>query len=62
MAFDADGTTFAYGVSAPMSQASPQHLTVWDIRHDRAHAELDLATAGTDRIDEPGQPSGARCC
>ncbi|MFF4801220.1 helix-turn-helix domain-containing protein [Streptomyces sp. NPDC001351] len=47
LAFDDGGTVFAYGVSAPGNQASPQRLTVWDVRHDRARAELDLATAST---------------
>ncbi|MFE6620049.1 hypothetical protein [Streptomyces sp. NPDC057740] len=47
MAFDADGTTFAYGVSAPGSQASPQRLAIWDVRQSRARAELDLAPAAT---------------
>ncbi|GHE44607.1 hypothetical protein GCM10017771_64790 [Streptomyces capitiformicae] len=47
MAFDADGTMFAYGVSAPVSQASPQRLAVWDVRHGRARAEVDLATVAT---------------
>ncbi len=45
MAFDADGTTFAYGVSAPGTQASPQRLALWDVRHDRARTGLDLAAA-----------------
>ena len=49
MAFDGDGdgATLAYGVSAPGSQASPQRLALWDVRHDRARAGLDLATAAT---------------
>lgn len=50
MAFDAHGTAFAYGVFAPGGQASPQRLTVWDVRHGRARAELDLATAATDPV------------
>jgi WD40 repeat protein len=47
MAFDAHGTTFAYGVLAPGGEASPQRLTVWDVRHERARAEPNLATAAT---------------
>ncbi|MEU9330886.1 hypothetical protein AB0D91_45365 [Streptomyces canus] len=42
MAFSTDGTALAYGVSAPYAEAAPQHITVWDMTHDRARTALDL--------------------
>jgi WD40 repeat protein len=47
MAFDADGTTLAYGASAAGGEAPSQPLTIWDVRHERARAEPDLSTGAT---------------
>lgn len=47
MAFGPDGTTLAYGVSAPGYEAAPQRITLWDVRKDRARGAVDLATAGS---------------
>ncbi|ANS63096.1 WD-40 repeat protein [Streptomyces lincolnensis] len=47
MAFSPDGTSFAYGVSAPGRQTSPQHLTVWDMERLRVRSTLDPATSGS---------------
>ncbi|MDX3531892.1 hypothetical protein P1P75_37235, partial [Streptomyces sp. ID05-39B] len=44
MAFGPDGSTFAYGVSAPGRQAAPQRITVWDVRAARRTAALDATT------------------
>lgn len=44
MAFGPDGSTFAYGVSAPGRQAAPQRITVWDVRAGRRTAALDATT------------------
>jgi WD40 repeat protein/transcriptional regulator with XRE-family HTH domain len=44
MAFSPDGTTLAYGVSAPGREAAPQRFTVWDLARSRARTTLDLAT------------------
>ncbi|MCH5672495.1 nSTAND1 domain-containing NTPase [Streptomyces gilvus] len=42
LAFDADGTRFAYGVSAPGRRAVAQRITVADVPHGRAVGSLDL--------------------
>ncbi|MDX3454012.1 hypothetical protein PV396_19015 [Streptomyces sp. ME02-8801-2C] len=44
LAFSPDGKALSYGVSAPGGKASPQRLTVWDLRRDRVRATLELAT------------------
>ncbi|WP_329274269.1 WD40 repeat domain-containing protein [Streptomyces sp. NBC_01451] len=46
-AFSPDGTTFAYGVSAPGVQTSPQRITVWDVGRHRARTTLDLPNSGS---------------
>ncbi|MET9792743.1 nSTAND1 domain-containing NTPase [Streptomyces canus] len=43
MAFGTDGTTLAYGVSAPDRGTSAQPLTLWDVRRARIRTTLDLA-------------------
>ncbi|MFJ5305338.1 hypothetical protein [Streptomyces sp. NPDC088350] len=45
MAFGPDGTRFAYGVSAPGREAVAQRFGVWDVRHGRSLASLDLPGA-----------------
>ncbi|MDV9173551.1 hypothetical protein R6V09_26050, partial [Streptomyces sp. W16] len=45
MAFGPDGTRFAYGVSAPGREAVAQPFGVWDVRHGRSLATLDLPGA-----------------
>ncbi|GAQ69458.1 hypothetical protein ACKI1I_02405 [Streptomyces turgidiscabies] len=44
LAFSPDGQTLSYGVSALGREASPQHVTVWDVTRDRVRATLELAT------------------
>jgi WD40 repeat protein len=43
MAFSPDGTTLAYGVSAPGRNAAAQRFTVWDLARGRERTTLDLA-------------------
>ncbi|MFF4056620.1 hypothetical protein ACFYZ8_27090 [Streptomyces sp. NPDC001668] len=43
MTFGPDGTTLAYGVSAPDRGVSAQPLTLWDVRRARVRTTLDLA-------------------
>ena len=45
MAFSPDGAFFAYGVSAPGREATAQRITLWDVRHAKVRATLDLTTA-----------------
>ncbi|MBW8797989.1 MAG: hypothetical protein JF597_31725 [Streptomyces sp.] len=42
LAFSADGTRFAYGVSAPGREAVAQPVTVWDVPHGRPVSSVDL--------------------
>lgn len=42
MAFGPEGTSFAYGVSAPGRAASAQSLTLWDTGSGRVRSTLDL--------------------
>ncbi|MFK0111004.1 hypothetical protein [Streptomyces sp. NPDC091217] len=42
LAFGPDGDHLAYGVSAPGRETAAQPLTVWDVRHGKAAAELNL--------------------
>ncbi|MDO0934774.1 hypothetical protein QQY66_24970 [Streptomyces sp. DG2A-72] len=44
LAFSPDGKAFAYAVSAPGHEASPQRLTIWDVPQGRARTTLDLTT------------------
>ncbi|MGJ5895421.1 nSTAND1 domain-containing NTPase [Streptomyces niveiscabiei] len=43
MAFDAHGTTLAYGIAAHGLDTSGQRLTLWDTRQGRVRHTLDLA-------------------
>ncbi|MEH0420286.1 nSTAND1 domain-containing NTPase [Streptomyces sp. B21-083] len=45
--FSPDGTTFAYGVSAPGVETAPQPITVWDVGRHRALTTLSLPNAGS---------------
>jgi WD40 repeat protein len=40
--FSPDGTTFAYGISAPGVPTGPQPVTVWDVGRHRARTTLSL--------------------
>ncbi|KUN99686.1 hypothetical protein [Streptomyces caeruleatus] len=59
-AFSPDGGLFAYGVSAPGREASPQRITIWDVRHHRVRDTLDLATADSTPVIELALGSGGR--
>jgi WD40 repeat protein/transcriptional regulator with XRE-family HTH domain len=48
LAFGPDGTSLAYGVSAPGSEASAQRITIWDVTRGRARTTVDLAPGGPD--------------
>ncbi|KUN95675.1 PD40 domain-containing protein [Streptomyces caeruleatus] len=43
MAFSPDSKAFAYGVSTPGRDASPQQLIIWDLPRNRERTALDLA-------------------
>ncbi|MCG7207361.1 hypothetical protein [Streptomyces arenae] len=45
LAFDPEGNTLAYGVSAPGRTTASQRLTVWDVSADQPRSTVDLATA-----------------
>jgi WD40 repeat protein len=47
MAFSPDGSGFAYGVTSINRRATPQRLTIWDVRANRERVTLDLTTAGS---------------
>ncbi|MET9966992.1 hypothetical protein ABZZ80_14015 [Streptomyces sp. NPDC006356] len=60
-AFSPDGALFAYGVSAPGREATPQRITIWDVRHNKVRDTLDLATAdSTGPVIELALGSGGR--
>ncbi|MFI1484091.1 hypothetical protein [Streptomyces sp. NPDC020747] len=44
MAFSPDGTTLAYGISAPGRDTTTQPVRIWDLDRGREHTALDLAT------------------
>ncbi|MFF4028833.1 hypothetical protein ACFYZ2_03545 [Streptomyces sviceus] len=46
-AFSPDGTTFAYGVSAPGVPTAPQRITVWDVGRHRARTTLRVPNSGS---------------
>lgn len=52
MAFTPDGTTFAYGISAPGRETTRQLVRVWDLPDDRARTTLDLAASAPDTAVE----------
>ncbi|GAA0288274.1 WD40 repeat domain-containing protein [Streptomyces turgidiscabies] len=45
--FSPDGTTFAYGISAPGVATAPQPITVWDVGRHLARTTLSLPNAGS---------------
>ncbi|MER5429439.1 hypothetical protein [Streptomyces sp. NPDC002588] len=47
MAFSSDGSTLAYGVSAPGYEAAPQRTVLWDLPAGRVRGAVDLATGGS---------------
>ncbi|MFF7161376.1 hypothetical protein ACFZBP_08290 [Streptomyces sp. NPDC008086] len=59
-AFSPDGGLFAYGVSAPGREASPQRITIWDVRRNKVRETLDLATADSTPVIELALGSGGR--
>ncbi|WP_155059462.1 nSTAND1 domain-containing NTPase [Streptomyces blattellae] len=44
LTFSPDGTTVAYGYSAPGRQAAPQRITLWDVRRGREQGGVDVST------------------
>ncbi|MFG2462659.1 helix-turn-helix domain-containing protein [Streptomyces sp. NPDC048523] len=52
MAFGPEGTSFAYGVSAPGRAASAQSLTLWDTALGRVRSTPDLAPSGPEAAVE----------
>ncbi|MET7738129.1 hypothetical protein ABZT02_43620 [Streptomyces sp. NPDC005402] len=59
-AFSPDGGLFAYGISASGREATPQRITIWDVRHNKVRDTLDLATAGSTPVIELALGSGGR--
>jgi WD40 repeat protein len=52
MSFTPDGTTFAYGISAPGRGTTRQLVRVWDLAGDHARTTLDLAASAPEAAVE----------
>lgn len=60
LSFSPDGGTFAYGVSAPLRDTTPQRLTVWDVAAGHAKTTVDVATASATPTDAIALGPGGR--
>ncbi|MFI5549266.1 helix-turn-helix domain-containing protein [Streptomyces sp. NPDC051738] len=60
LSFSPDGGTFAYGVSAPLRDTTPQRLTVWDVAAGHVKTTVDVATASATPTDAIALGPGGR--
>ncbi|WP_128434006.1 helix-turn-helix domain-containing protein [Streptomyces cyaneus] len=60
LSFSPDGGTFAYGVSVPLGDTTPQRLTVWDVAAGHVKTTVDVATASATPTDAIALGPGGR--